>query len=454
MNQNYDKLEQLALLLIIVQGVGLIIARLVWKIQVVVPCFILVAEVIVVYSVIFSRRRRIEMTRINALNLISSAEQEAFAFGKLGLVTYDDNYIITSMSDLFIGQRDGRVGKKLLAWLPEADDLVSGKADKTTVVLDDHNYEIMRKEGSPILIFRDITELTGYQKKFEEGQLVLGLINFDNYEESTHYEDEAEVASINSAVRTPLVDYAKEYGIVLRRINNYRYLMILNEQIFARLVQDRFSVVNKVRKAAQNMDVAITLTMAFARGTSNYIELDEMAVQLLELASSRGGDQVAVRKAGEDVKYYGGSSEAQEKRSRVRVRIIAHTLRDLIQKSSNVIICGHKEADFDCMGAAIGLARIVECYHKPVSIIAKTGGIESKLSEVLKDNKKQISERVRFVTESEAYNQLQDNTLVLMVDHNNIKQSNGTQVLENANKIAIIDHHRRGADFGVSPVLV
>ena len=86
--------------------------------------------------------------------------------------------------------------------------------------------------------------------------------------------------------------------------------------------------------------------MAFAKGSSNFAELDETVTKLMDLAQTRGGDQVAIQVVGEDVKYFGGSTEAAEKRSRVRVRVMAHALRDLIQHSSNVIICGHKNADF------------------------------------------------------------------------------------------------------------
>jgi c-di-AMP phosphodiesterase-like protein len=163
---------------------------------------------------------------------------------------------------------------------------------------------------------------------------------------------------------------------------------------------------------------------------------------------------VAMQTYGEDVKYFGGSTEAAEKRSRVRVRVMSHALRDLIMRSSNVIICGHKMADFDCIGSAICLARMAESLHKPAVVIAKTGGIEEKLSAALKENADAISAEVDFVTESEAMNHLSDNTLVIMTDHHNSKQSNGSKVLENAKRIVIIDHHRRSTEMGVKPVLV
>jgi hypothetical protein len=141
-----------------------------------------------------------------------------------------------------------------------------------------------------------------------------------------------------------------------------------------------------------------------------------MVIKLLDLAQSRGGDQVAVQTAGEDVQYFGGSSEATEKRSRVRVRVMAHTLREMIMRSSNVIICGHRNADFDCIGSAIGAARITEALHKQCCIIAKTGGIEEKLGAVMSENLEELTQEVNFVTENEALNQLQDKVEYLTAD--------------------------------------
>ena len=174
----------------------------------------------------------------------------------------------------------------------------------------------------------------------------------------------------------------------------------------------------------------------------------------MDLVQSRGGDQVAMQSVGGEVKFYGGSSEATEKRSRVRVRVISSALRDLMMHSTNVIICGHKNADFDCIGSDLCLAQMAKALHKPVSIIAKTGGIEEKLASAMKENKDILDEEVQFITESEALNQLQDNSLVIMTDHHNKGQSNGAKVLDIAKKVVVIDHHRRSSEMGVKPILV
>ena len=395
-----------------------------------------------------------EEQAIGVRDALGVTAEKAFLFGEIGLLMYDDDYVITQMSELFEQRGLNHVGSKVLSWLPEVDPLISGQGDTATVQLDERMYEITRREDEPVLIFRDITEQHNAMLSYSEERPVIGIAVLDNYDEVTQYEDDASLSNINAAVRTPLTDYFRERGILLKRISNSRYFMVLNEKMFSDLVSDHFSILNTIRRSAAKQDLAISLSMAFARGTERLEELDEIAVKLIDLAQSRGGDQVVVQQAGGEVKYFGGSSEATEKRSRVRVRVMANTFRELISRSSNVIICGHRNMDFDCVGSAIGVARAATALNKQVCIIGKTGGIEEKLAKVLAKNAEELNQEVRFVTESEAINQLQANTLTVMVDHHNIKQSNGSKLLESASKIAIIDHHRRSTEMGVKPVLV
>ena len=454
MQQKMSKLKRIFLALLIIQVALLVVFRVFLQWNIILPAIIVAIEAVLLLIMTDRFEAYSEEQAIGVKELLGESAKDAYLYGELGLVSYDEDHVIDWMSELFEERGINRVGTKVLVWLPEAEQLINGGADVVTVQLDDRTYEITKKEDKPLLLFKDITDLNEYRLAYEEEKSVVGMASLDNYEESTQYEDEATVSAINVAVRTPLTEYCKEHGILVRRVNNYRYLLMLNEKIFSDLVADHFSILNTVRKAAQKQDVSITLSMAFALGSDNFQVLDETVTKLMDLAQSRGGDQVAVQRIGEDVKYFGGSTEATEKRSRVRVRVMAQSLKELISRSSNVIICGHKEADFDCIGAAIGTARIAQALKKPTAIIAKTGGIEEKLNRVLEKNKEILKEEVNFVTENEALNQLQEKTLVIMVDHHNIKQSNGAKVLENANQIAIIDHHRRSTDMGVQQVFV
>lgn len=452
--QQIDRLKWQIFSLIVLQAFVLVVLYFFFDMIVIVPMIITIIEGLIVYYVIYFCKKEMENYSHGVENYLGNSYREIFGFGQIGIVMYDENYVVTFMSELFNDSNIDRVGKKILSWLPEVDELISGKSETAKIMLDNRLYEVKRKDDDAVLLFRDITAEEYFETCYKDEQLVIGLFNLDNYEESTQYEDEIEVSNINSILRTCINEYAKEHKIMLKRLNSFRYLAVLNEKIYKELVDEKFSLLSKIKKEAQKLDVPITLSMSFARGSSDIQQLDEVSVHLMDLAQTRGGDQVVTKKMDEDVKYYGGSSEALEKRSRVRVRVMANTIRELIIKSSNVIICGHKVADFDCIGAAIGMSRIVECYHKQVCIVAKSGGVEEKIKAAMDINAKALKDRVFFVTENEALNQLRDNSLVIMIDHHNLLQSNGPQILQKAKRIAIIDHHRRSAELEVKPMYV
>ena len=455
MRQKIGRIKRIVILATLLQAAVLVFLRMSLRMNILIPAAFVIVEAVMSFFVFEQFDAASQEQSIGVEKALGATAREAYLHGGIGMIIYDDDYVITWMSDLFAARGIERIGHKVLSWIPEADDLISGRSDTAMVTLDERVYEIRRKEDSQIIFFKDVTDLNYYMDVYEKEHIVIGLASFDNYEESTQYVDEGDAASITSAVRTPLNEYCTQHGIFFKRLNNQnRYLLVLNEKIYNEIANDRFSILNTVRKAAQKMDVSITLSMAFARGTSDFAELDEMTANLMNLAQSRGGDQVAIQTYGEDVRFFGGSTEAAEKRSRVRVRVMSQALRDLMLNSSNVIICGHKVADFDCIGSAMCLARMASALRKNAVIIAKTGGIEEKLAAAMKANEEELKGQVTFVTEGEALNQLQDNTLVIMTDHHNVKQSNGSKVLEAAKKVVIIDHHRRNNDIGVKPVLV
>ena len=453
-----EKLSQIQRMAAIVIGFELIVTialGTVFKMTIWLMILVIVVEVVLlVWCFDYLEKSALEETT-TIERVLGKSAMDGYRLAKLGMVVYDENYVVIQMSDLFKDLGIDRIGYKLLSWIPEANDLLSGAADISYVSLDGRVYELTRQEEEPIIFFKDVTDLNQLKDQLKQEKIVIAIAHFDNYEESTLYADEGDIAFINASIRTPLNVYAQEHKMFLRRLSNNRYLMVLNEKIYEELVEDKFSILRTIRKAANAVDVSITLSMAFAKGTSNFLELDEMVTKLLDLAQTRGGDQVAIQTKGEEVQFFGGSSEATEKRSRVRVRVISHALRDLILNSSNVIVAGHKDADFDCIGSALAVAKMTMSLGKDTSIIAKTGGLEEKVSAALEQHLSEFEEEgIHFISENEALNELREETLVIMVDHHNVQQSNGSKVEEQAKKVVIIDHHRRSSEMGVKPILM
>lgn len=382
---------------------------------------------------------------------INKSITSALAISNSGLLVYDDNNRIVWMSELFRERHLDHQGEKLTAWLPELRDLLQGSVDVSVVVINDEKFEVSRQGDDRIILFKDITEIYDMKKSVVDGAYVLGLVSYDNYDESMENEDD--ISYVNSNIKLPVIDYFKKFHITYKTLRNNRLFLIMNEKQFNLMHEDRFSILNTVRREAKKGEIDVTLSMAFARGSNDLNELDEMAQSLIELASSRGGDQVVVRKVGEEAVFFGGSSEAREKQSKIKVRTMTNTIRNLISRSSNVIIAGHLEMDADCIGAALCMSVFAKTIGKEACIVTKSGGVEPMIADVMKKYASILESRHDFVSENEALNRLDDNTLVILVDHHQAITSNAPAVLRNASRIAVIDHHRRAADLDIRPVL-
>ncbi|MBQ1448346.1 MAG: DHH family phosphoesterase, partial [Erysipelotrichaceae bacterium] len=247
-----------------------------------------------VVNFVFSNYHRLLSDDIES-NLNSSMT-DALKEGKMGILVYNEDYEVTWLSALFYENDINRVGEKVLVWLPELQDLLSGKADKCTVVINEDKYEVSKKDNAYVLFFNDISKEYDLEKELKDEAYVLGLVNFDNFDESNLNEDE--IAFINTNIRVPVLEYLRRFGVVYKTLRNNRLQLILNDQIYRKLLDDRFSILNKVRREAKAGDLDITLSMSFAYGSNDLGELDELAANLLEIAETRGGDQVVTRKVG------------------------------------------------------------------------------------------------------------------------------------------------------------
>ena len=425
------------------------------KVQLLAGLFLVVQIGVIV---VFFRTAKSGIThKLNAIEeTVAPSYLEALHNAKTGIIFYDDFYVITWMSDYLEQQGYGnRIGHKLLEWLPEVDELLKGDSDSVVVNLDEHFFIIEKSRDGQVLFLKDETNEVIFKDKSTFEQPVVGMINIDNFDESTRYEDEYVAAQVNGTIRTGIINWCKQHQIVCKRIRNDRYYLIMNYRSYRKMADnDRFSILKQVREQALELDLMITLSMSFAYGSNDLSLLDDYVVNGMELAQSRGGDQVAIKQDGKDVIFFGGNSEASEKRSRVRARVMAHALRDMISRCSNVILVGHKEADFDCVGALLGLSSIANSLNKRNSIVLKSGGIESKVNAFIEDNQAYFDEQFHFITESQAINELEKDTLVIMTDHNSMMQCNAANMVKQANKVIIIDHHRRPEDLIIQPMMV
>lgn len=437
---------------VLLAGLSIAILHFVFKQKIIIPLIFLVffiAILVLIYS--FLDSVRIEENNQIEKNLDVSLRQ-ALQKGKVGVLIYNDDYEITWMSDFFGKIHLEHLQEKILNWLPEMQDVIEGKTETKIVVINDDKYQVSKIDNNPVLIFEDITKEYDYNKQLEEDAYVVGVLSYDNYDESNMSEDD--ISFVNANIKVPVIEYFKNFNVLYKTLKNNIMLLILNEANFSKIMNDRFSILSQVRKVGKDNDLNVTLSMGFARGSDSFTQLDATARELLELAQTRGGDQCVVKKIGEDPLYFGGNTEAREKQSKTRVRVMVSSISDLIKKADNVVICCHKNIDADCLGAALCMSNYALSLQKQSYIVCKTGDIDPMINEVLNKYKTEIESKHNLVGISDVENLDFEHTLFIMVDHHLASQSNASELLKKAQQIVIIDHHRRHAQLDVVPLMV
>lgn len=416
---------------------------------------IIILHALLMYWVIVSSSTRRRSLEVDVSRVLGTDVKEALTVGEIGIVTYDENYNITWMSDLLIKRHGNLKEKKIANLVSNINQLFQDDVDIIVGKDAGYRYEIQRKDNSRVLFFKDIGEISELQERYTDEKLVVGLLHLDNYNELMQYSDEQKVTQVSNVLRPLISKYAKTHNIILRRLRSERYYLVLDEKAYSDIKADNFSLLNEIRQESGKIDSNITVSMAFARGSNDLIELDNVVNDLLELALVRGGDQVVTKKHGSDAKFYGGGSQAVEKRSRVRARVMSQAIKEAIVESNKIFIVGHKVMDYDCMGGAIAMSRICASYQKEVYIVSQSGGMDAQLAATLDSMKTNLNKRHRFITDQEAIKLANPNKdLVIVVDHNNPQQSGAESIMALVNKKVVIDHHRRSERIVENPLII
>lgn len=446
-------------ILLAAEAVGAICAAILLFLSEYLAAFILIAFMAVFALTFFGlwqalKKKGIQM-EMDISRVLGKDAKNALTFGDVGIITYNDEYVCTWCSDYFKIHGIELLNKKLTSWIENIRSLFEDEADSIVGKSKDQVYLIEKKQGNQVLYVKNITEVTQLKTKLESGETVVGILTLDNYGEYQSYENEEVLNDINSGLRGALIAWTKEHGMFLRRLRGDRFLVILNRKILEEIRQDNFRILQTIKDKAYKMDVSITLSMVFAYGAPNFVELDSMLNELLEIVDSRGGDQAVIKKYGAPAEFIGGSTEKSSGRSKVRVRIMAESLEDLMKDSGKVFILGHQHTDYDCMGSALAASAWAKSLHREPYIVLKDVPRDHQLQETMYHYRKAINDRHNFVTEEEAlrlFNPAKD--LLIMVDHGNPAMSSGKQLLEmEGRKVAVIDHHRRSEDFVESPAI-
>ena len=450
-----DKLKFYALAVLLVQIAVLIVLRFFFgKAFSVVTVIFTLIDAAVIALIVFAYEKALKSRVMDTTRVLGNDAKDGMVYAQLGIVSYDDDYIVTWASELLDERGIKIIGEKITRVIPGVEVLLNGETDKDVFVIKEREYEITKASGSRTLFMKDVTEYNSLNATYNNEKTVLGLIYLDNYDETVQYEDERKIALINTNIRQKIVEWGTGYGAVVRRVRSDRFTVVINEGDFRRMLYDKFSILEEIKEEADKLDVAISASMAFAYGSSNLNTLDTVTNELLELVLSRGGDQVAVREIGQEVRFYGASSDASEKTSKVKARVISQTLRGIIKEADNVFVVPHKEADFDAVGACLGVSRIAQALGKRANIVLEGIAIENSARAVLEDNYDELESRHNIISERDAIELLTRKSVVVVVDHHSSDLTSAPDLVSRASKIVIIDHHRRKTETNISAMLI
>lgn len=333
--------------------------------------------------------------------------------------------------------RDYRVEMKRIS----ADIITQG----VNILVKDYNSSLVA------MYMFDETDINQYIQKIRDERFVVGLVYIDNYEDALESVDDVRRSLFVGLVDKRVNKYFSAGAAIIRKLEKDKYLVVFRYKFLEKLLADKFSLVEDIKSVKVGNEKTLTLSIAIGTGAADYARNYDIAKAAMDLALGRGGDQ-AVIKDGEKIYYYGGKSQQMEKNTRVKVRVKAHALRQILEANDNVLIMGHNLPDIDSFGSALGIYIIAKKFGKEAHIVF--GEISSSVRPFMNRfiDKEEYPDDM-FIKKEEAENYLTASTVVIVVDVNRPQRTECPQLLDKCKTIIVFDHHRRSSDTITGAVL-
>ena len=421
--------------------------------------YLLIGLLIFIFYILQKKKSVEQMERyISKLtNRIKDSSEKGINKFPIGIIVIDENKNI-EWANNFIYKNikvEEIKGLNILELMPEISELF----DLETPV--DNQFEIFGKfykvnyqKDSGYIYFFDITESKVVMQRFRDTRPIILNLSLDNYED-VYDSLEDEVASrLDATVVVTLTDWAKKNSIYLKRIDDDRFIGLLNVKDLKKIEKEKFQILDTIRNLKEEFDAPITLSIGVGMGTDFLPELGELAKSSLDLALGRGGDQVAMKDVDGTIRFYGGKTNPQEKRTRIKARVVSNALADIVSDSDKIIVMGHKRPDFDAVGACVGIYTFSKIVGKECYIILNDSDRDETIQKVMFeiDNSDEQLSKV-FVDSDEAWELMTPQTTLIVVDTSDASRVIDAAILSKANRKVIIDHHRRGEDIITNPLL-
>ena len=301
-----------------------------------------------------------------------------------------------------------------------------------------------KREYMVMIYFIDITENAILQQKYIDTRSCVEIINIDNYEENMQLLEVEEKPQAVVEIDKAILEWANQTNGILIKTDNNRYICVFEQRYLESVKEDKFSILDKIKEIETSEKVQFTLSIAVSNEGDTDKDKYKSAQTAMDLVLGRGGDQAVIRE-NETYRFFGGRTQEIEKRTKVKARVVANALENLIKESDKVMIMGHTNPDIDAMGSSMGIYRLAKSLEKNAYII--NNGEGTALESFKEELKKEPEYEDVLISKEVALENIEENTLLVIVDTHKRNFVEAPELLEKVRKIVVIDHHRRSEDY-------
>ena len=307
-----------------------------------------------------------------------------------------------------------------------------------------------KKEYMATLYFVDETEIINLKEDYDNSQVCVGITMIDNYEEIIQRISSDQQLQLFSQIEKKIYDWASEFKGLVLKTERDTFVWICEQQYLKKIEESKFNILDAIKEIDISNKIQATLSIAVSIEGDTYYDKYKSAKNTIDIALGRGGDQAIIRKNGK-YHFFGGRAQELEKRTRVKARSVANALEELMMEADNVVIMGHTNSDIDALGSALGVYRLAKTLGKEANIASSSIGIG--LENFVEYAKREEEYQKAIIDKEEAIEITNSKTLLVVVDTHKKSYSDIPELIDQAGKIVIIDHHRMSTDYIDNAVL-
>ena len=371
-------------------------------------------------------------------NIIWKSSKFIHEFANVDISTHLNNIVKEIKLELENGSKEDK---------KELKDLILKQVkigNKTYKVVGEYIETPEKKEYMTTLYFIDETKNVLLEQKYNNSKLCIGIIMIDNYDEIMQRLSDEEKPILTAQIEKNLYDWAATFEGLIIKSERDTFVLLLQQKYLKQLEENKFNILDKIKEINSPGRVQSTLSIAIATEENSNYEKYKTAQAMIDIALGRGGDQAILRKEGKYV-FFGGRAQELEKRTKVKARIVANALQELMEEAEDIFIMGHTNSDIDAMGASLGVYRLARTIGKKAYIVSTPVG--AALDAFMQAAKQEEEYQKAIIGKEEAIEKINENSLLVVVDTHKTSYVDVPELLQKTNKIVIIDHHRRGTDF-------